>query len=92
MESIVLSVRSIRTRRLGVADTADFLSFLTNAGGTANWSFKIPSAPALVDLEFSVQGVVADPSANLGGMVITNAAKGKLGLRWAYGPGVAAGQ
>jgi hypothetical protein len=59
----------------------DFLFYLTNAGGTANWSLSIPTIPALVGLEFFVQGVAEDPGANRGGMVVTKAAKGRLGQR-----------
>lgn len=59
----------------------DFVFPLTNNNGTANWPMPIPLTRSLLGFEFFVQGAVADPTANGGGTIVTNALHGTLGLR-----------
>jgi hypothetical protein len=52
-----------------------------NAGGSANWSFGIPSRLLLDGVQFFVQGVVFDAGANAANLTVTNAGDGTVGSR-----------
>ena len=59
--------------------SADLLTTVPAGGGSATWSWSVPSLPLLLGTTFYLQGVSWDPAANALGLTVTNAATMVLG-------------
>lgn len=54
---------------------------LTNEGGNAHWTIRIPVLPSLVANSFYLQGFVFDRAANALGATVSNAGEARIGVR-----------
>jgi hypothetical protein len=56
------------------------MQFVTGSNNTATWSLAVPNDQSLLGGLFYNQAFVIDPSANAGGLTVTNGARGRIGI------------
>jgi len=61
--------------------SGEHLDVTTSVGGRASWPLTLCRCPELLGLDFFNQAFVLDPSANVLGMIATNAGQGRTGMR-----------